>query len=380
MIVPENEFQALLALSLNDRLSAAGKLQLLCLTGNALDLFQEPDLLYDSVLSCPVEELKDKLFSETVARKVVKCLSFIEKNPQVHPIPFGSRYYPRLLSECHDAPVMLFYIGNLETLGACHLLSMVGTRKCTQYGKDICGYFCSDLHKLMPDATIVSGLAYGIDGISHSAAIDNNLRTIGVLAHGLDDIYPAEHRNLAERMVEQGGGLLSEFGPQTTPFKQNFIARNRIIAGMTHATIVVESGFKGGSLITAELANDYGRECFAFPQNIFCSQSAGCNMLIGKNMAHLITSASDFVDIMGWGVPKQLDMFAVGFERTVSSLDENRKKVFELIRKSHNGASLEEILPQCCLPIPDLTVMLLDLELKGLIQTASGGRYFVKRF
>ena len=380
MNLPENEFQALLALSLNDHLSATNKQRLLNLTGNALDLFQNPDVLYDFANPDTITSLKETLFSDSVMKRVEDCLIFVENNPQVQIIQYGSPDYPQLLMECDDAPLMLFFIGNLQALNSTHSLSMVGTRKCTQYGKDLCGYFCSDLAKLFPDATVVSGLAYGIDGNSHTAALNSNLKTIGVLAHGLDNIYPAEHRDMARKMIEQGGGVLSEYGPNTTPFKQNFISRNRIIAGMTHATVVVESGNKGGSLITAEYANDYARECFAFPQNVFSSQSAGCNMLISRNMAHLITSASDFADIMGWGVPKQLNLFSEKFEQAVKSLNGNEKSVFEIIAGSHNGASLEEIIPQCYISVPNLTVILLNLELKGLIRNASGGRYFVTRF
>lgn len=379
MYMPENEFQALLALSLNDRLSAANKRRLLNLTGSAADLFQDSDILYDFAPSEFVPHLKETLFSSAVMERVADSLNFIEKNPQIKLIQYDSPDYPQLLSECDDAPLMLFYIGNVQALNGPHILSMVGTRKCTQYGKDLCGCFCSDLAKLMPDAIVVSGLAYGIDGNSHQAALNNNLRTVGVLAHGLDSIYPVEHRNLARKMIEQGGGLLSEYGPNTTPYKPNFISRNRIIAGMSYATVVVESGVKGGSLITAEFANDYVRECFAFPQNVFCTQSAGCNMLISRNMAHLITSASDFTDIMGWGVPKQLDLFSKKFEQIAETLDTDQKKVLDIIRKSHNGVSLEEIVPQCYLSVPSLTVILLDLELKGLVRNASGGRYFVTR-
>lgn len=184
------------------------------------------------------------------------------------------------MRECDDAPLALFYRGNAD-LNTLHIINMVGTRHATPYGQDICTRFLADLSALCPNTLIVSGLAYGIDIHAHRAALQNHFKTIGVLAHGLDRIYPAEHRKTAVSMLEQGG-LLTEFTSGTNPDRQNFVKRNRIVAGMSDATVVIESAAKGGALITAELAESYHRDCFAFPGRCNDEYSIGCNNLIRK--------------------------------------------------------------------------------------------------
>lgn len=184
------------------------------------------------------------------------------------------------MRECDDAPLALFYRGNAD-LNTLHIINIVGTRHATPYGQDICTRFLADLSVLCPNTLIVSGLAYGIDIHAHRAALQNHFKTIGVLAHGLDRIYPAEHRKTAISMLEQGG-LLTEFTSGTNPDRQNFVKRNRIVAGMSDATVVIESAAKGGALITAELAESYHRDCFAFPGRCNDEYSIGCNNLIRK--------------------------------------------------------------------------------------------------
>lgn len=184
------------------------------------------------------------------------------------------------MRECDDAPLALFYRGNAD-LNTLHIINIVGTRHATPYGQDICTRFLADLSVLCPNTLIVSGLAYGIDIHAHRAALQNHFKTIGVLAHGLDRIYPAEHRKTAVSMLEQGG-LLTEFTSGTNPDRQNFVKRNRIVAGMSDATVVIESAAKGGALITAELAESYHRDCFAFPGRCNDEYSIGCNNLIRK--------------------------------------------------------------------------------------------------
>ncbi|MCQ2059434.1 MAG: DNA-processing protein DprA [Bacteroidaceae bacterium] len=378
MKTPENEFQALMALSLNTHIGALDKQKLLNAAGNALILYKDPDVLYDCFPGCSIDQLRDSLYAGDVACKVEQTLRFLDKNPQIRVLTLNDEDYPQLLSECADAPILLFYLGSAD-LNSVHMVSMVGTRKCTQYGADLCEKFTREISHLVPDTVVVSGLAYGIDSHSHRGALNNNLKTIGVLAHGLDNIYPTEHRNLAREMIERGGGLLTEYGPDTTPWQSNFIARNRIVAGLSYATVVVESGIKGGSLITAELCSDYGRECFAFPQNIFSVESAGCNSLISKQMAHLITSGRDFSDIMGWGVPRQMDIFAQSADDRISKLDKSQRLIYEIICKSTNGISLEEISMQCNLPMENLSLKMLELEMQNLIKIGSGARYFIQR-
>ncbi|MBQ5825961.1 MAG: DNA-processing protein DprA, partial [Bacteroidaceae bacterium] len=219
-----------------------------------------------------------------------------QKNIQV--LIFSDEGYPARLRECEDAPLVLFYRG-IANLNEKRIISVVGTRKISGWGKSICQNFCKELAALIPDCVVVSGLAYGVDIHSHRACLENSLPTVAVLAHGLDRIYPSLHRSTAIEMLNQGG-LLTEFLSGTNPDKGNFVRRNRIVAGMADATIVIESAAHGGAMITARLANGYGRDVFAFPGRITDPMSEGCLKLIKANVAALITGAGDVVEAMNW--------------------------------------------------------------------------------
>ena len=224
-------------------------------------------------------------------------MEFVEKN-RLTCLTLKDEAYPSRLRECEDAPIVLFFKGHTD-FNRLRVINMVGTRNATEYGKQFCVDFLRDLSSHYPDVLVVSGLAYGIDIHAHRAALANNLSTVAVLAHGLDRIYPYVHRKTAIDMLANGG-LLTEFLTETNPDRHNFVSRNRIVAGMTDATIVVESASKGGSLITADLAVDYHRDCFAVPGRTTDPFSMGCNRLIRDNKAVLIQSADDFMLAMGW--------------------------------------------------------------------------------
>jgi len=215
-------------------------------------------------LDCPQAVIRAEQEYEFIRKNRISCLTFHDEA------------YPSRLRECEDAPIVLFFKGNTD-LNSLHILNMVGTRNATDYGTRICASFLRDLKTLCPDVLVVSGLAYGIDIHAHREALVNDLPTVGVLAHGLDRIYPYVHRKTAIDMLEKGG-LLTEFLSGTNPDKHNFVSRNRIVAGMCDATVVIESAEKGGSLITAELAEGYHRDCFAFPGRINDEYSKGCNI------------------------------------------------------------------------------------------------------
>lgn len=206
--------------------------------------------------------------------------------------------YPARLRECTDAPLVIFYKGT-ATLNPTHAIAIVGTRRCTTYGQDITRRFIKDLQNHCPGILIVSGLAYGIDICAHREALAEKNETIGVLAHGLDQLYPAHHKQTAQEMTKQGG-LLTEFMTETQAEKMHFVQRNRIVAGMCDACIVVESGERGGSLITADIARSYDRDVFAFPGRVGDKTSAGCNRLIRDNVAALIQNADDLIKAMRW--------------------------------------------------------------------------------
>ncbi len=288
----------------------------------------------------------------------------------IRAITFNDQNYPQLLRSCDDAPLVLFYLGNAD-LNATHVVSIVGTRRITDYGRDLCRTFCRDLTALVPDALVVSGLAYGVDIHAHRACLENGLDTVAVLAHGLDRIYPSLHRQTATKMT-QHGGLLTEYLTQTQPKPENFVRRNRIVAGMCAATVVVESAEKGGALITAGLAQDYNRSVFAFPGRTADQYSQGCNNLIRDNVAALITNAEDFVQMMGWQPHEKKSVQRQLFPE----LTEQENLLYQLIAQDERK-QLNQLVVESGIPVATVTALLFSLELKGVIRPLPGGRYKV---
>lgn len=207
--------------------------------------------------------------------------------------------YPPLLSEAVDAPVLLFVLGNAD-LSATPAVSLVGTRRCTAYGTNFCKQFVTELAPQFPGADIISGLAYGIDAAAHTAALENNLQTVAVVAHGLDMIYPAAHRDLASRIIASGGAVVSEYPTGVKPLQGNFLKRNRIVAGLSELTIVAESEVRGGAMSTANLAFSYSREVMALPGRASDISSSGCNLLISREKARIYISMPETIKLMGW--------------------------------------------------------------------------------
>ena len=286
----------------------------------------------------------------------------------------GDKDYPGRLGECDDAPLLLFYKGSAN-LNSRRVVSIVGTRNATVYGKTLIERFVADMKSLCPDVLIVSGLAYGVDICAHRSTLENGMNTVAVLAHGLDDIYPSLHRDTANRMTTQGG-LLTEYPTHTRPDKRNFVQRNRIVAGMSDACIVVESAAKGGGLITAGIARSYNRDVFAFPGNVGSKYSEGCNKLIRDNAAALITSAADFASAMGWNDDSTLaSARRKGIERELfPDLSEPEAKVVSTLRKN-NDLQINMLSAQADIPIAQLSPILFGMEMKGLIRTLAGGTY-----
>lgn len=282
--------------------------------------------------------------------------------------------YPQRLGECADAPIVLYYKGSAD-LNRRKVVSIVGTRHCTVYGQDLINAFTRDLKALCPDVLIVSGLAYGVDICAHRAALANGYDTVGVLAHGLDQIYPARHREDARRMVGQGG-LLTEFMSMTNADKANFVRRNRIVAGMADATIVVESARKGGALITAGIARSYCREVFAYPGAVTAPYSEGCNNLIRDNAAALITSADDFVKAIRWD-DEQIRKEAArkGIERQLfPELDSEEQRVVDALKHT-NDLQINVLTVRTGLAVSRLVSVLFQLEMKGVVKPLAGGMY-----
>ena len=293
---------------------------------------------------------------------------------QVEPLCMNDDRYPQRLRECADAPLMLFYRGSAD-LNQQRVINIVGTRHCTTYGQDIIRRFVSDLRQVCPRVLVVSGLAYGVDINAHRQALDNGYETVGVLAHGLDDLYPSAHRDTARRMLTQGG-LLTEFFTCTNADKMNFVRRNRIVAGICDATVLIESAAHGGGLITTRLARDYDRDVFAFPGPVTAPYSEGCNHLIRDNGAGLITCAADFVKAMGWEDDALLQQAQQqGIERQIfPDLNADEQQIVNTLQHV-NDLQINMLSVQSGLPIARLTALLFGLEMKGVVKTLAGGIY-----
>ena len=281
---------------------------------------------------------------------------------------YGAADYPVRLLECDDAPLALFFMGNAD-LNARHSLAVVGTRHCTEYGKDMCRKLIAPLAQDVPDALIVSGLAYGVDIHAHRASLEAGLPTVAVLAHGLDRIYPSVHRDTAHRMLE-GGGLLTEYMTGTTPEKGNFVRRNRIVAALGDGCVVVESAYKGGALITARMAQDYHREVMAVPGRATDKYSAGCLQLIHTNAAALVSSAEDVMAVMGWAAADK--KVQVVEPHLFPQLTEEEQRLVGLLQDS-DGKQINQLVVEANLPVHRISAILFDLEMRGVVKAMPGG-------
>jgi len=341
--------------------------QLIQYFGGAKPVFAAPGQLLEKVPGIGEYTAAKIKESEAAAlKRAEKELLFVEKN-KITVYSITDEHYPVRLSECQDAPVVFYYKGHAD-LQASHIVSIVGTRNATEYGRNLTESLIKDLAGMLPDTLIVSGLAYGIDICAHRNALKYGLPTVGVLAHGLDRIYPASHRNTAVEML-QTGGLLTDFMSETNPDRENFLRRNRLIAGLADVTIVVESAEKGGSLVTADIAFSYGRDVYTFPGRVADKYSKGCNRLVQLNKAGLITSATDLVNALCWDVksdkPEQMTLpFAEKPDHPILSL---------LAEKSE--FHINELSLLMNLPIHQLSPMLFELELAGHIKALPGGIY-----
>jgi DNA processing protein len=294
-------------------------------------------------------------------------ISFIKKY-KITPLFLTDKNYPQRLLNCYDSPPLLYYKGNAD-LNSSRIIAIVGTRNNNEYGKNITEKLVDQLAN--EDVIIVSGLAFGIDSIAHKSCVKNNVPTIGVLAHGLDRVYPPQNASLAKQMISSGG-LLTEFKSNTNPDKQNFPGRNRIVAGISDAVIVVESGIKGGSLITAELANGYNKDVFAFPGRAEDSKSAGCNYLIKNNKAMLITCAEDLLENMGW---KETKKKTVKKQRELFIEFSAEEKVVVDILQTQEQVHIDDLYFKSKLSSSAVAQALLILEMQGIVASLPGKMY-----
>lgn len=306
-----------------------------------------------------------------VFRRAEQELAFAEKN-RIACITLMDEAYPSRLRNCEDAPVALFFKGNTD-LNRLHVVSIVGTRRATDYGRQFCANLLRELSAQCPDVLVVSGLAYGIDIAAHREALANGLSTVAVLGHGLDRIYPSSHRRTAIEMLENGG-LLTEYFTGALPDRHNFVQRNRIVAGMSDATIVVESAAKGGSLITAELANAYNRDCFAVPGRVGDACSEGCNRLIRDNKAALLLSADDLMKAMLWE-PRDAHSVPGNVQRSLFPELSGEEACVVRILMERGELHINTLVVASDIPVNRMSALLFELEMKGVVKALAGGMY-----
>ena len=312
------------------------------------------------------EKLINNILNQKVLIRAEKEIEFMNKN-HITALSYQDKAFPQRLLNCYDHPLVLYYKGT-SNLNSQRIIAFVGTRRATGYGRSICRELIEGLAE--KDILIVSGLAYGIDGCAHRHALDMNIPTIGVLGHSLDTLYPSQHKKLAKEMLENGG-LLTEFISGTKPDRENFPKRNRIVAGMSDAVVVIESDIKGGALITAELANSYNRDVFAVPGKLKETYSRGCNFLIKTNKAALVESANDIAYIMGWDDKRtpqktQTELFI--------QLSDEEKMLMDILHE-HKILSIDKLVIHSGVTPSKVAAGLLNLEFNGLVQALPGKQY-----
>lgn len=343
--------------------------KILAIIPSEKDFFEIPEKELQSLLQTKVKMTEDS-YRRDILNKALLEIEFITKN-DINVTYFIDENYPTRLAHAQDAPIILYSKGKCN-LNASKVISIVGTRHATAYGKHFCETFISDLKDLVKDVVIVSGLAYGIDICAHRAALANNIPTTAVLAHGLNTIYPATHRKDAVEMIRNGGMVLTDYLSSDKIHPGNFVARNRIVAGLADCTVVVESAEKGGSLITAGIASSYNRDVFALPGRNNDSYSKGCNKLIRNNSASLITSAEDLVSAMRWETitpksdAKQMQIFA--------DITPEEQSIINYLQENQE-THINVLCNALSMPMSQLMSVLIELEFKGVITSLPGAKY-----
>ena len=368
-----NETRNAIALTRVNYFNLAGLAQLYRQLGSATAVIEHRNDLRE-VLPDASPRLQEAMRNIETHLKVADAEMEYNLRNGIRALSLADDDYPQRLKNCDDAPLVLFYKGTAN-LNRARVINIVGTRHCTAYGQDLIRRFVSELKSLCPEVLIVSGLAYGVDINAHRQALANRLDTVGVLAHGLDYLYPTRHKQTADEMLAQGG-LLTEFLTNTNADKLNFVRRNRIVAGISDACVLVESAAHGGGLITTSIARDYNRDVFAFPGPVGAPYSEGCNNLIRDHKAQLVSSAADFVHALGWETDlKRMQAIHHGIERQLfPQLSKEEKAVVQALEKL-NDQAINQLSLTANIPISRLTVLLFQLEMKGILKLLAGGCY-----
>ena len=357
-----NDLRYVLALQRASNLGDRTAKKLIARLGSAEAIFKEKRqnlLKIEGIGELKLKGLLDPANFEAAEKE----LEFIEQE-QLETHYFLDANYPDKLKHCHDSPILLFSKGTIKLQNR-RIISIVGTRKITSAGKAFVEEFIEELSPL--DPVIVSGFAYGVDIAAHRAAITHNLQTIGCLAHGLDQVYPKMHAKYVDEVLKNGG-FFSDFWSSDSFDRNNFLKRNRIIAGLSEATVVIESAEKGGSLVTADIANSYNREVFAVPGRPGDKYSKGCNALIKSNNAHLLSSAADLVYMLGWKLDDEIKPVQ---QQLFIDLDEEEQLIYDQL-KEKGKSQLDTIALYCNFPTFKTASILLNMELKGVIRPLPG--------
>ena len=337
--------------------------KLIVATGDVEQIFQEAPKVLQKINGIGTHALKHLLNKKNLEIAEIELEYILENN--ISTSYFLEDDYPKNLQQCIDGPILFFKDGSINFKNE-RIISVVGTRNMTSYGKGFCENLIADLAEYNP--IIVSGFAYGIDICAHKAAIKNNLQTLAVLAHGFEEIYPKIHKKYMHQVCENGG-FITEFWHDEHPLREHFLKRNRIVAGISQASIIIESAEKGGSLVTADIANSYSRDVFAVAGRNTDRFSKGCNQLIKNNQAALLTSAEDIAKMLNWDLepktsaPKQHELFI--------ELNETEQKIYDHLFKT-GKKGLDVIALECRIPVYKLAPILLQMELKGVVKPLPG--------
>lgn len=299
-------------------------------------------------------------------------LEFCTKS-HADPVFLTSEDYPYRLKECEDAPALIYRLGTCN-LNAKHVVSIVGTRKATAYGQRFTADLVAGLAERLDDLVIVSGLAYGIDIAAHKAALQNGVPTVGVVAHGLKTIYPADHRDVAARIIRNGGALITEYTSEAPIHKGNFLARNRIVAGAADVTVIVESEEKGGAMVTASIASAYNRDVCTAPGRITDRYSAGPLKLIVTNRASLIRNADDLIELMNWTSKKAEGTGRIDFQKTADSLGTDQRKIADYLR-NHPRSTVNDMVGALGIPYSTLSARLMEMEMDDVVTALPGSAF-----
>lgn len=350
-------------------IGASAAKSLIAYLGGVEAIFKESDQHLRQVPGIDSKAEAIIYYREDALKRADEEINYMQKH-DVRAAFYSDPSYPLRLKECNDFPLMVYALGRAG-FNPAKSISIVGTRRSTPYGTEMTKRLIQEISEHYPETQIVSGLAYGVDIVAHRAALRFGLPTVGVLAHGLDRIYPGAHRDTAQRMLERGA-LLTEFSTQTEPIRENFVRRNRIVAGMTDATLVIESAKRGGSLITANMASGYNRDVFAVPGRKTDEQSEGCNKLIKSNMAAMVEQLSDLEYVLGWSRDENKKRSQQ--TKLMLILNDEEQLVYDYLQKE-GKSHINPISIVNKLPMSKLNPILINMEFNGLIKCFPGGMY-----